>query len=90
MALRQGVLRRGWQLLRLRPEPEILEDAEALTPGNEIKIFIRGHLDQYSGEGGRTETIIVCGHRPKTKELLELLLFLSLYTIRFISSLKGI
>ena len=30
--------------------------------------------------------IFVCGHRPKTKELLELFLF----TIWFISSLKGI
>ena len=33
--------------------------------------------------------IFVCGHRPKTKELLELLLFL-LFSIWFISSLKGI
>ena len=31
--------------------------------------------------------IFVCGHRPKTKELLELFLFLSV-TIWFISSLK--
>ena len=31
----------------------------------------------------------VCGHRPKPKELLELL-FLLLFTIWFISSLKGI
>ena len=35
--------------------------------------------------------IFVCGHRQKTKELLELfLLFLLLFTIRFISSLKEI
>ena len=33
--------------------------------------------------------IFVCGHRPKTKVLLELLFFL-LYTIWFISTLKGI
>ena len=34
----------------------------------------------------------VCGHKPKTKELLELFLFLLLllYTICFISSLKEI
>ena len=31
---------------------------------------------------------IVCGHRPKTKELLEFLLLLLLFTIWFISSLK--
>ena len=38
-------------------------------------------------------TIFVCGHRPKTKELLELLLFFFLFllfSIWFISSLKGI
>ena len=32
--------------------------------------------------------VFVCGHRPKTKELLQLLLFL--FSIWFISSLKGI
>ena len=33
--------------------------------------------------------IFVCGHRPKTKELLELFLFL-LFTVWFISSSKEI
>ena len=32
--------------------------------------------------------IFVCGHRPKTKELLELFLLLLSFTIWFISSLK--
>ena len=34
--------------------------------------------------------IFVCGHRPKTKALLELLLLFFLFSIWFISSLKGI
>ena len=41
----------------------------------------------------RPEYILVCGHRPKNKELLELLLlflFLLSFTIWFISSSKGI
>ena len=38
------------------------------------------------------QSLFVCGHRLKTKELLELLLLLSLllFTIWFISSLKEI
>ena len=39
------------------------------------------------------EFLFVCGHRQKTKELLELLLFFLLFllfTIWLISSLKGI
>ena len=35
-------------------------------------------------------TFVVCGHWPKTKELLEFLFLLFLFTIWFISSLKEI
>ena len=34
--------------------------------------------------------LFVCGHRPKTKEFLELLFLLLSFTIWFISSLKEI
>ena len=47
---------------------------------------------QGAGVDNKEKRIVVCGHRPKTKELLELLLLLFLlflsFTIWFISSLK--
>ena len=50
----------------------------------------RAHALWQRGHGFEPRLLFVCGHRPKTKELLELLLFLLSSTIWFISSLKEI
>ena len=83
------ITRIGRTALFCYTEITIVRDSISFFKWEEMAVEIKLSFKKVAVLQIKTPTsAFVCGHRPKTKELLEL--FFLLFSIRFISSLKGI